>query len=223
MKPFLFFIAVLPVFGQWASPGIGFDFRGSTAYVTDPSSTQAVQGNGDGNGQPSYPTTTTIGGVSVTWGWETSGGLPCGSAATGFDQSTSVDVRLAGVGQLPPNFQCAFRVDLPTTGSYVVTVAEGSNQVFGFTGVYARLYDTTTLVATIASNGSLTGPEWYDASGVLRTSAANWVSGNATVTKTFTTTIFRYLIGDTTSGGYCNVAHIRIQTAPTSTVVPRRH
>src|SRR5258708_35468109 len=78
----LFFLVAFSCFGQ-ESTGIEFAFRGSSAYVTDPSSTQCVIG------VTKFPylnlTTSTIGFVSAT-----SGSQASGQAITGCNNTQRV-------------------------------------------------------------------------------------------------------------------------------------
>src|SRR3990167_6684343 len=84
----------------------GFDFRNTSAYVTDPADHTYVLHT------ETYPTTRN----GVTFGW---------SAGTidSRDRDSGIDARLAGI-----NFGAAtgtFRVDLPATGDYDVRIASG--------------------------------------------------------------------------------------------------
>jgi hypothetical protein len=170
------------------------NFRQSSGYVTD------------GAGQ-TYCTTadtypTTRGGY--TFGWES------GTISADRDRDNTLDPRLAGINfRTNDGTTATFRVDLPSTGSYVVTLALGdatSDQFYQ----YALLKDGTSTFATIDDTNGTTAQQFDDATGVTRTSAANWVSGNATLTQTFSSTIFRVQIGSpvsqTNSTAFAHVA-----------------
>jgi hypothetical protein len=122
-------------------------------------------------------------------GWETITG---GSLAVA-DRSGSV-VELKGIAYVPnaSGTYSQYRIDLPATGTYRVRIAMGDAD--NGQAVRVRLYDDVTSFADV--QGSTSSAQYMDATGVVRTSQADWVSNNAYVDRTFASTIFRVRIGE---------------------------
>jgi hypothetical protein len=160
----------------------GFDFRGSSGYVTDPADhTYVIQTD-------EYPITRN----SVTFG------LVNASLVLMLDRDSAIDARLAGVGLTNSvGTPGVFRVDLPEAGDYIIRAAFGSATNSTVTS-YVKLYDNTSLLATITGSTSA-APSFLDATAVNRTSVADWIANNASITKTFATTTLIMEIGDTGS------------------------
>lgn len=180
----------------------GFDFRGTSGFVTDPPNTTWVLAD-------AYPTTRSIGGTNVTFGWE-SGALSCSDAVSAVDRSAAVDARLAGINyDSAGGTACSvFRVDLPSSGTYNVSLAQGDEAAF-FT-LSGAFYDNSSLLFTVTSSqSSVAACEFFDATGTLQTSCPNWVSNETPKSLTFGSTIFRWKQGN--SSGVNTIAHIRIQ------------
>ena len=186
----------------------GFNFRATLAFVTDPADTQHCPL------ESAYPTT--AGGV--TFGWEYTN-----STANDRDRSDSVDARLAGIVFHTNNRdgvpqQAVFRVDLPATGDYEIAAAFG-DMGGATTNHYAQFQDTTTEISTV-TDASIASGAFVDASGVERTSAADWVSNNVKIEHTFASTIFRLALGQpTTTSGNSIVAHLSINDVAAGAVV----
>lgn len=139
-----------------------------------------------------YPTTTTQGN---TVGWEQIPGVVA-------NRSKLADARLDGINgpRSGVSTPCAFRIDLPASGSYSVLAAFGdANYSEGpFT---VQFKDTNTVLSTPVNNTSTSAAaHWIDASGVERTSVSDWVNNNAAVSLTFSTTIFRIAMASTAIG-----------------------
>jgi hypothetical protein len=177
----------------------GFNFRSTLGFVADASNEQFVN-----ESFGAYPQSVTIGGDVVVCGWETAP-----SVSSSRDRNAGIDSRLAGIiytasgsGIVP-----VFRVDLPATGNYEITIATGdagnSNSAF-FT-----VKDNTTVLIS-RTEVSTANEEFVDASLVTRTSAANWVANQVAVTKTFASTIFRFTVLEPT-GSASVLAHINIR------------
>lgn len=165
----------------------GFNFRNTAAFVTDGVNETYVLPT------DVYPTTRTIGGESVTFGWESV------VAADGRDRSAASPYapELSGVTFIQPSDTPAdsvFRVDLPAAGSYAINVAAGDQS--GASKAFFEVDDTSTsLIAfgpTVVSAAS-----FMDAAGTIRT-ASDWQANNVAVTKSFATTIFRLKVNKAT-------------------------
>lgn len=186
-------------FGQTSgSIYIGINFRGTSAYVTDGTGETYCLGYGD-----VYP----VSRGGYTFGWETND-----IYVDRRDRSTSTDRRLAGQNQKSNSGteQATFRLDLPSTGTYSVRLAMGDEN-FSQGYQYAELIDSTTTFATIADTNGTSAGQFTDATGVTRTSAADWVSNNASVSRTFSSTIFRIKIGSPSAqSDQSTIAHVSV-------------
>ncbi len=160
----------------------GIDFRQTAGYVTDP-------GNATYDLGAAYPVTEN----GTTFGWTSPN-----QASAARNRSTSVNARLAGVNQVYANNQTGrWRLDLPAPGAYTIRVAMGDQ---GFAHPYQsiRIYDATTLVATVTGPNGTGVNQYMDATGVVRTSDTDWVANEVGIPLTFATTELNIAIGDTT-------------------------
>lgn len=170
----------------------GINFRGTLAFVTDGSDEFAQFNLSVAN----YPVTTTQGN---TVGFETSisGGT--------LDRVNTNDRRLAGIVYTNTTAE-KFRFDLPATGSYDIRVAAGD--AGGNNSVFIELFDTTTSLGQLVPTHTAIGSQnFYDATNTLLTNST-WPGSNAAVTKTFSTTICRFVNGDGTN--ICVMAHLHV-------------
>ena len=196
----------------------GFNLRDTLAYCTDPTDTQILcYTSGVGCDSP-YPTTA----AGATFGATTNSG------DNKRDRSAAIDCRLAGVSFQENNAAAPniVRVDLPQTGNYLFRMAMG--QGGGFTAganQKAVLKDNTNVLATI-TDASVAADHWVDATGVERTSASDWVTNNAPLTVTFTTTtaFLEWGYGDGSTSGNTFMSHFsfELSTTTTTTTLPAR-
>lgn len=147
-----------------------------------------------------YPTTR----GGLTFGYVNVNGDPF-AVLVPLDRSNSVDARFAGMhyyGGGPRIIR--FQVDLPSTGSWTVRLASGDPNGGGAGSARRlRVYDNTTSVIDLSYNlGSAS--QYYDATGTLRTSEADWIANNAGVTYAFTTTSVFVELGDGSTEGQIN-------------------
>ena len=178
------------------STGYGFNFRATLGYVTDGTDEFFV---GDSQTSP----TTFVSGVV--------GGMDGTKALRGRNKTVSFDQRLAG-GQIQVDTEdMQFLLTLPAAGSYDVRAAVG-NATDGQVNLKVRLYDNTTLLATLGASGAVSNNVFYDATNVSRNNTT-WVSSNASATYTFATTSLRVVIGNTggTVGDQSTLAHFFIK------------
>ena len=137
--------------------GIGFDFRGSSNYVTDPPGDTYVLSS------TAYPTNFN----GTNYGWTNLTNVQA------RDRSTSVDPRLAGMNYTINGSPETFYVDLPASGTYNVSLAMGDA---GYpecrVQCQIQFLDGNTVLATVKSGPTNLG-FFYDA---MRNnwSAANW-------------------------------------------------
>lgn len=183
----------------------GWNFRATSGYVTD--GTNETYSIGE-----SYPTTRTIGGDSVTFGWE--------QAVSGTrDRSTTVgdSPECSGIAFMS-SAVASWRVDLPATGTYKINAAFGDAS--GAQGVYWQIQDTSTTLTTIgsASTGTTGADYFYDVSGNQWNGGSTWKTSAVQFSGTFSTTIFRATAQVDTFQPNVVVAHIDI-TPPGAAVI----
>ncbi len=186
--------------GAWDK---GWNFRASSTFVTDGANETYVIDSGNGNAEE-YPVTRN----GVTFGW---GSNQIGNVRDRLDTN---DRRLAGTQW--GNALAVFQVDLVGAADYIIDAAFG-DPAGGATNIGAKFYDNTTVVATIANTSNSSG-EFVDASGVNRTSAANWVANHATIQKTFATTTFKLELQQATSG----MVHLFLSQVAAAAATPTR-
>ena len=189
--PFLFCFASL----VQAQDDISLNFRDTAGYVTDGTGETYALCNED-----VFSTTR----AGFTFGRET------GNLDTERDKESSIDRRLAGACQRVNNdTKVTFRITLPSTGDYDVTIAAGD--YWNSRTHYIDFKDTNTVLWSIAGTAT-TANQFIDANGNLRTSASNWASNISKRRITMTTTIFRIDIGQNgANGDISNMAHIRLE------------
>jgi len=139
----------------------GFDFRNTATFVTDPPGATYVLPT------TAYPTTFN----GVTFGWVKT------SPVRGRDRNASLDPRLAGINFAYNGSPATFYVDLPSPGTYNLSLALGDA---GYQQCYAQcqiqFFDGNTLLFTLARGRTLAG-YFYDAAG-NNWSAAQWPTDN---------------------------------------------
>lgn len=174
----------------------GMNFRSTSGYVTD--------GTGEDNetGQlaaGTYPRTSAQGN---TVGWESAG-----SDHPTRNRSAANDRRLAGCS-FTDTAAADFRFDLSSTGDKVLRCGIG-DQAYSRANQKVEIFDTSSSLGTLFS-GVSTGAanSFLDATGTARTNAA-FNGSNASVTKTFSTTICRFRCGDGTNPTF--VAHLYVE------------
>lgn len=193
MRTLLLLLLLAPsiAHAQWVE---NFAFRDTDAYCTDPTDTQSARcRNGTGSDQI-YPVTN----AGVTFGFV--GATPQTDCRR--DRTTSnCSVGLAGMMFYTNNTTnwYDFRVDLPAAGTYDIRCALGDPSN-GRSRQQIRIYDTSSLLATIGSTTTTGAGQFLDctstdASPVLHTSAANWASGNTALRLVFSTTEMHVQIG----------------------------
>ncbi len=182
----------------WA---IGFDFRASSNYVTDPP--------GDTYVLPSTAYPNMFNGVNFGW---TNVNL-----LQGRDRNNEIDPRLAGMNFANNGSPATFYVDLPASGTYMVNLAMGDA---GYPACSVQcgiqLLDGSTVVATVAG-----GPEgegyFYDAQG-NNWSAANWPAKNVSLEVAISGSRLTMVLGtNQPTGDYTPIAFlglVEVSSAP---------
>lgn len=193
----------------WSTPK-GFNFRNTSTFVTDGANETYVLPT------DAYPTTRTVGGESITFGWESV------TTANGRDRSTASPYvpELSGITFVGPSDTLAtavFRVDLPATGSFAINIAAGDQA--GTSKAFFEVDDTSTSLIAFGPI-TLAGGSYVDAAGTSRT-ATDWQANNVAVSKTFTTTIFRLKVNKATINS-SPISHLTLTSGgaiPTVTAV----
>jgi len=186
---------------------MGFDFRATQAYVTDPSDCVFFGGNGGSGAGTNYSA-----GVTFTNDLFSmrAGYLGSDLVANLRDRSTAVP-KLAGTQWAAGiAFPAICQFDLPSTGNYSIRAAFGDPSG-GAVEISNKFYDGIigsgeTLFQTIGPV-TLASGEFRDANNVTRTSAADWVANNVAITRTFTTTTFQL----TLERDLASISHVYIQ------------
>lgn len=160
---------------------IGFNFRSSSGWTTDPADTTYVLGD-------AYPTTR----AGYTFGWN-------GGVLTA--DRTLDDARIAGL-----NYHAApsvsFQVDL-SAGTYAIHMGIGDG-LGGTNLTTVDVYDNASLLFSVAQV-STTANSFTDAQGNEYT-AANWPASEQPVTAVLTSPALIFNVRGT-SGGIPGVAH----------------
>lgn len=162
----------------------GFNFRGTSGFKTDGTDETYVLAD-------TYPVTRN----GVTFGWE--------QAASAVDRDVASDRRLAGVNYFGNNGTGVnFRVDLPATGRYSLRCALGDRDAqTNNSGIFKD--DTTTFLTLLFSNAAY---RHMDAAAVDYADA-DWVTSNSAITRVFSSSIMRLLIGSPATG-FSTISHI---------------
>jgi len=170
----------------------GFNFRTTSGYVTDGTDeTYVLEADG-------YPITRD----SKTFGWD--------AAMDGVNRDSGVDRRFAGIHYTPNDgTQRTFRVDVSAAEYNIRTAIGDTGFAQGYQ--YFQFKDDTTVISTVDDTDGTSTDNYTDASGVNRTEAA-WAADNAAVNHTFSSTIFRVIIGSTAlQSDSTTIAHLFLE------------
>lgn len=186
---------------------IGFNFRLGQFFVTDVSPDVTI-----GISVPNYSAT-------PGYGWTD-------RTAVGRDvanRDSGVDARLAGILVMPNSSAPAnleFRVDCGS-GTFNFTAAlgdagdnNGPHRLEVFDGANA------TAILSITTPAATTTGQFYDATNVLRASAAAWVSNNVPASITVTSEFVRVRFGGAATGITCIPHMSLVQTAGGGPALP---
>src|SRR5271165_6739836 len=162
----------------------GFDFRNTSTYVTDPTGDTYVLST------TAYPTK----GSGVTYGWVNT------SQVNARDRNAQLDPRLAGINYATNGAPATFYVDLPSAGTYNLSVAMGDA---GYQGCYTQcqiqFLDGSTVLFTLSEGLTQLG-YFYDAKG-NNWSAAQWPANNVSQQVTLAGTRLTVVVGLSKSNG----------------------
>src|SRR5271165_6623305 len=176
----LLLITSLPAVAQWQQ---GFDFRSTQNFVTDPPGSTYVLNT------TLYPTTVS----GVTFGWLKA---PSG----GRDRNAGLDPRLAGINFSNNGSPATFYVDLPSAGTYNLSLALGDDGYEQcWTQCQIQFLDGSTVLATVTEGPTLAG-YFYDAKG-NNWSAAAWPTSNISQQVTLAGSRLTVVVGTSKSTG----------------------
>lgn len=181
------------------------NFRGTLGYVTD------------GAGQTyclvdAYPTVR----AGLTFGWT----VPANVGGADRDSAPPRAPEFAGLNYGGPySGGLDFQLGLPGPGAYAVRLALGD---FYAPECCCSLYDGPTgskLATVIAGGNSGAAGQYYDATGVLRTSPDDWRANNAAAMITTTGSALVVRIADTADGatGFTALVHLEVADAGDTT------
>ncbi len=161
----------------------GFNFRSTAAYVTDPANTTHVLAT------TVYPTK----GGKATFGWLNT------KVVQSRDRSTSVDPRLAGINYVSNGSPATFYVDLPSAGSYNLSLAMGDQ---GYTQCWTmcqvQFLDGSTVVGTITGKPLIAT---FNDGRDDNWSASAWPGSNLTLPVNMSGTRLTMVVGTTHGSG----------------------
>ncbi len=167
--------------GGWQQ---GFDFRNTKTFVADPAGSTYVLAT------TAYPTQ----GNGITYGWVNT------SLVQGRDRNAKLDPRLAGVNLITNGSPATFYVDLPSAGTYNLSLAMGDA---GYQECWVQcqiqFLDGNTVLATV-TRGSTNLGYFYDAKG-NNWSAAAWPASNVKQQVTLTGSRLTVLVGTNQATG----------------------
>ncbi len=162
----------------------GFDFRNTAAFVTDP------PGDTDVLATTAYPTK----GNGVTYGWVKN------LLVQARDRNNKLDPRLAGINFANNGSPATFNVDLPSPGTYNLSLALGDA---GYQACWVQcqiqFLDGDTVLATVAV-GSTNQAYFYDAKR-NNWSAAAWPGSNLSQQVTLTGSQLTMIVGTSNATG----------------------
>ena len=175
----------------------GFDFRNTASFVTDPAGDTVVLPT------MAYP----MHANGLTFGWLNP------YLVQGRDVSTAVDPRLAGINFASNGLAATFYVDLPSPGTYNLTLAMGDE---GWRSCWVacqiQFFDGKSLVGTVARH-DIPARRFTDARGTAW-SAAAWPVSNLPLPMTLTGTRLTMVVGTTkATKGYTSIAFLGIAAA----------
>ncbi len=183
--------------GGWQQ---GFDFRNTAGYVSDPAGDNGVLAT------TAYPTS----GNGATYGWVRT------ALVQGRDRTTQEDPRLAGINFATNGSPATFYVDLPSPGTYNISVALGdAGYEECWSQCQVQFLDGTTVVATI-TKGQTNQNYFYDPRG-NNWAGAVWPTSNLTQQVTLTGTRLTVVVGTShATGDYTPLAFLGISQNSTS-------
>ena len=187
--------------GSAAPPGVsmGFDFRSTSGFVTDPTNFTYVLKT------DTYPTLR----GGLTFGW-----VLDNNAVFDADRDNTNDPRLAGInftagyGGVPILSNSYFRADLLATGTYNIFLAVG-DATAAQTNQRVEIRDNTTDLSFVVGPANTSANHFLDANAVDLTNVT-WPSSQTSKSAVFATTILRMYAGDLTASDVTTVASLQI-------------
>ncbi|MGC2109052.1 MAG: LamG domain-containing protein, partial [Candidatus Korobacteraceae bacterium] len=181
----------VPAGGNWQQ---GFDFRNTAGFVTDPPGDTYVLAT------TAYPTH----GNNVTFGWLTT------YRVQGRDRTSRQDPRLAGINFATNGLPATFYVDLPSPGTYNLSLAMGDAGYWEcWVQCQVQFLDGSTVLATL-TKGFINLNYFYDVKG-NNWSAAAWPNSNLSQQVTLTGSRLTMVAGtNRNTGDYTPIAFLGV-------------
>lgn len=189
---------------------MGFDFRNTSAFVTDPSYGVPVLAE-------TFPHTYTAGnGNSINAGWDV--------ATSPADRSSTNDPRIAGINFAGTNLVRTFTIDLgsgsaPGSGTYTIDMAVGD--AASAQDDEATVFDNVTALITLPRTLVNIG-HFIDATLTDVTASSSWTG--TTVSKTFASTTAKITLNPSGGSGgntLTTLAHFRLTLQSAAAAPPR--
>jgi hypothetical protein len=187
-------LTVTSASGGWRK---GFDFRNTSTFVIDPAGDTYVLATS------AYPTNRN----GVTFGWTQT------FLVTGRDRKATIDPRLAGINVVNNGSQRTFFVDLPSTGTYNLSLALGdAGYKQCLVQCQVQFFDGTTLLATV--NGEAIAAGYFYDMQKNKWSAAAWPANNVSQQVTLTGTRLSVVVGTSkATGDFTTIAFLGVAQA----------
>jgi hypothetical protein len=189
---------------------MGFNFRATSGYVSDPAYGVHVDAPGGGE---NYPVTkTNVNGDSVDCGWTAT----CDDTV---DRDSAFDARLAGIAYRSNASAAAiYRIDLasgtcPGAGTYTLDIAAGDANAAGVSLNTLQIFDNATMILDLTNGGAgyaAASNAFIDATGVSRTRTAGQPWNGATINKVFASTTLFIKFPMNNISGTTVLAHFRL-------------
>jgi len=128
-----------------------------------------------------------------------------------IDETNDIDYRLIGTHYIVNNTVVYdFRIDI--TGTLTINSSNGDHgNAGGYT--YSEFFDnTTSLVVVVDSATGQLSNQFWDASGVKRTSASDWVTNQTSISKSVST-FFKWRNGKISAGGSTYWNYIQVASS----------
>lgn len=189
--------------GYTAWGPIGLNYRSTLGYVTDPAGTVFVSND-------VYPTQHRFAQDMILYEGRT------GTWGGSDDCSTSVDPRLAGDSfkshTLTSTATITIDLHAPLGGTYSLRMALGSATHTNFPNVEVTDGVGGAVLFTISHVAGTVAEEFYDATDVKRTSAADWVTNNAarTIVTTGNALVLNFKYLSPLASGRNGIAHLQL-------------
>lgn len=146
----------------------------------------------------------------TSYGNGATAGYLAGTAPNEINETNDIDYRLIGTHYTQGNTVVhTFKVDI--TGSVTINSSNGDHgNGSGYT--YSEFFDNTTSLAVVVNGTGQNSNQFWDASGVKRTTVSDWTTNQTSITKTVNTH-FRWQNGNSSGTGASYWNYLQLSTA----------